>query len=119
MGDLSENFSKREFACKCGCGFNAVNPALVVELEKLRARFRAPVRIMSGCRCESHNRAVGGAKNSQHVLGNAADVIIQGVPARVVAGYLEGSYPSGYGVGRYLTFTHFDVRKGAGARWKG
>ncbi len=40
-------------------------------LEPLRQRFGV-IRITSGYRCERLNKAVGGVKNSQHRLGEAA-----------------------------------------------
>ena len=34
------------------------------------------IRITSGYRCETLNRAVGGVANSQHLLGEAADIFV-------------------------------------------
>jgi hypothetical protein len=41
MGDLSAHFSRSEFACKCGCGFDDVKPDLIEALEALRAILNA------------------------------------------------------------------------------
>ena len=76
MGDLSEHFSREEMACKCGCGLDTVDAELLSLLEKIRAHFDRPITINSGCRCEAHNRAVGGSKNSQHLIGRAADIVV-------------------------------------------
>ena len=43
-------------------------------LEPLRQHFGQPVVISSGYRCPTLNRAVGGAKTSQHMTGEAADI---------------------------------------------
>lgn len=43
-------------------------------LEPLRAQF-GPIVISSGYRCPQVNRLVGGVKNSQHLLGEAADIV--------------------------------------------
>lgn len=43
-------------------------------LEKVRAIWGAPLYVNSGYRCESLNLLVGGAKNSQHLRGMAADI---------------------------------------------
>lgn len=119
-GDLSTHFSRREFCCRCGCGFGTrdgdVDMRLVIELEKLRAHFGRPITIVSGCRCRNHNRHVGGALASQHCHGTAVDLRVEGVAPRAVADYLVQQYPNKYGIGRYLTWTHFDVRAGK-ARW--
>ena len=47
-------------------------------LQPLRDRF-GPIRITSGYRCPELNRAVGGASNSQHMRGEAADIHLPSV----------------------------------------
>ena len=47
-------------------------------LEPLRQRFGV-IRITSGYRCDRLNRAVGGVKNSQHRLGEAADIHVSNI----------------------------------------
>ena len=114
---LSRYFAETEFACRC-CGQVRVNPRLVHLLEQLREQLGGkPVVVSSAYRCVAHNRAVGGAKQSQHLLGNAADVIVTGAALRDVAAVAE---KLGFaGVGRYNGFTHVDVRDGGKARWVG
>ena len=43
-------------------------------LDPLREKFGAPIIINSGYRCPALNRVVGGAINSQHTKGEAADI---------------------------------------------
>lgn len=43
-------------------------------LDPLRERFGRPIIVSSGFRNEELNRAVGGAKTSQHMKGEAADI---------------------------------------------
>lgn len=117
MGDLSEHFSRHEFKCRCGCGYDDVSPDLVTLLEKIRARFGAVV-INCGCRCPSHNQAVGGVTGSQHLQGIAADIRIAGVTPQQVADYAETLLVNTGGIGVYTGFTHLDVRKNKG-RWRG
>ena len=107
MGDLSEHFSCIEFACRCGCGFDRVDPELVDLLEATRAIYRRRIIILSGCRCEAHNRSIGGAMYSQHKLGKAADIYISGTGERhdlVHAGLQAGAQ----GVGVAKGFIHLD-----------
>lgn len=47
-------------------------------LQPIRDAWRSPIVINSGYRAEAVNKAVGGAKNSQHRLGEAADISIGG-----------------------------------------
>ena len=44
-------------------------------LQPLRDALGTPVNLNSGYRCPSLNRAIGGAKNSQHMTGQAADIV--------------------------------------------
>lgn len=74
MGNLTKNFSKYEFACKCGCGFDDINFNVVLICQSIRDFLNVPIHINSGCRCEKHNKSVGGVQNSYHSLGLAADL---------------------------------------------
>lgn len=47
-------------------------------LDPIRDKFCAPVIITSGYRCPQVNKLVGGANNSQHMSGYAADFHIKG-----------------------------------------
>lgn len=55
-------------------------------LETVRMLLGAPIIITSGYRSPAVNRAVGGSKSSQHLKGEAADIIVPGfgTPAEVV-----------------------------------
>jgi len=115
---LSLNFSRGEFACKCGCGFSTVDAELLKVLEIVRARFNNPVKINSACRCESHNKKIGGSYGSKHKQGIAADIVVKGIDPAMVYEFLDEYQPNRYGVGKYKTFTHIDIRLKK-ARWKG
>lgn len=73
MGDLSEHFSRSEFRCH-HCG-RIVDPpsSFIAKLEDLRRRIGRALPVVSGYRCEVHNRAVGGKRRSRHLRGDAAD----------------------------------------------
>lgn len=53
-------------------------------LEKIRLHFGRPIVINSGYRGPKLNKAIGGAKNSQHMTGQAADIEIAGISNRVL-----------------------------------
>lgn len=108
-------FSREEFECKCGCGQDTVDAELVLQLTLIRAHFNKPVIVTSGNRCMAYNERVGGSRNSQHLLGRAADIIVRDVDPDDVADYAEKINVDG-GVGRYSTFTHIDSRRDL-ARW--
>lgn len=45
-------------------------------LDPLRERYGYPIYVSSGYRCPRLNNAVGGAKTSQHVKGEAVDIYV-------------------------------------------
>ena len=107
MGNMSLHFSDYEFKCPC-CGEIKVDKSLIYLLEIIREHFQKPVEITSGYRCESNNRKVGGDVDSKHLLGQAADIVINGVNPVDICTYAEKINKYG-GLGRYNTFTHLDI----------
>lgn len=69
----SRSFSSKELQCRC-CGLNAVNEESLKLLQELRDLVGKPMIVNSAYRCQDHNRAVGGAFNSQHLMGTAFDI---------------------------------------------
>ena len=117
---LSKNFSVREFACHgSGCCTTVqIDDKLVDYLQKIRDHFKAPVIINSAYRNHCYNKKVGGASNSQHLYGAAADIRVKGVSPKEVAAYAEQLMPDKGGIGIYPTFVHVDVRR-IKSRWRG
>jgi len=111
MGDLTPHFSRKEFACKCGCGSNDISLRLVATLETFRTLVGRPIRILSGCRCSSHNKQVGGKANSYHLIGRAADIRVDGVEIAKLHSLARGSKLFN-GIGYYPSrnFIHLDNR---------
>lgn len=111
-----------EYACKCGCSCKDVNPPIKALRAKIESALGVKLHINSAKRCERHNRAVGGAKNSQHVLGNALDITSPNHTAKQLHAELTRLHKSGVvnigGMGLYKSFVHIDTRA-ALARWQG
>ncbi len=114
---LTKNFSLSEFASHDG----EPTPPEVVEnlkelakeLQVLRDYLNTPLKINSGYRSPAHNKAVGGAKFSQHLLGKAADISSNKyTPDQIYAAVKllqkEGKIRIG-GIGRYNSFLHLDT----------
>ena len=91
---LAPDFKVRELRCRDGSDTVMVDEALVLLLQCIREHFGKPVVITSGYRTAAHNAAVGGVKSSQHLLGRAADIRVQGVSVEDVAAYAESLMPS-------------------------
>lgn len=105
-GACGAGFRFVEFASK-GDRWIKVHRALVAGLVVYRQRYGAPVRIVSGYRDPLHNAAEGGAHNSQHLYGNAADV----EPRASLAAVRNLRLFSGIGVNRRSgRVSHVDVR---------
>ena len=122
---LAPDFKVRELRCRDGSDTVMVDETLTVVLQCIRDHFGKPVTITSGYRTPAHNAAVGGAKSSQHLLGRAADIRVQGVSVEDVAAYTESLMPDWGGVGRYPAkagratgWVHVDTRADK-ARWRG
>jgi len=110
MGDLSPHFSLKEFRCKCPRRhWRTPRPPaeLINVLEALRSRTSRPLSIVSGYRCPAHNASIGGAANSQHLRGAAADIPKGRV--RVEEAVAAGARGIGHWGGWVV---HVDVRPG-------
>ena len=116
---MTANFQRAEFCCKCGCGADHISDKLVDKLQKLRDTLGRPIRVLSGVRCRKHNTAVGGEKNSFHLIGRAADICVAGMSTAELHAAVEASGLFG-GIGLYPSrgFVHVDNRVRPG-RWNG
>ena len=92
-----KHFSEKEFWCRCNqcqkgdaemgippggmMGGVPENVKALVEnvLDPLREKYGKPIKVNSGYRCPKHNLAVGGATQSQHMKGEAADIAPAGL----------------------------------------
>ena len=102
-GKITANFSLREMihsdtAVKHGIrnvpnGKHLDNIISLCEnvLQPLRDKLGVPVRISSGFRCRALNKAVGGAADSQHTKGEAADIHAQGYTAQQLFDFILSS----------------------------
>jgi len=109
---LTRNFNLEEFACPC-C-LKAPDPEsfefkyFVGKLQDIRDLCKFPLHINSAFRCKSHNKAVGGVKNSSHLLGIAVDISITNDFARLM--FIRYSIECGIrriGIGK--TYIHLDT----------
>ena len=121
---MTKNFKIHEFECSCGCKMplevyeNVIK--LSGQLQKLRDYTGRAITINSAYRCHEHNRKSGGSSRSQHLLGKAADITIEGLkPAevyRLINELIDMGLMLQGGLGSYKSFTHYDIRK-TKARW--
>jgi uncharacterized protein YcbK (DUF882 family) len=117
VGATSAHFPFIELACHHGV--NLCTQRLVDALESLRTAIGKPININDATRCEACNALAGGARNSQHLLGNAADIWVADMTADQLyraALQVPAFATGGIGVsqGHYI---HVDVRE-IEARWR-
>lgn len=117
MGDLTENFNRKEYACKCGCGKDNIKDELAAKVQLVRNLVNRGIRINSGIRCEKHNAATKASPSSSHIDGWAADLGYTGSTERYEL--LNAVFKVFNRVGIAKNFIHVDVdaSKTAGVVW--
>lgn len=117
---LSANFALGEFLCSQVAARHGINmhaPAAIRrELERLCVQILQPLRdalgpviITSGYRPERLNKMVGGSRDSQHVLGQAADIIVPGKSVLAVCQWLRDNAPCDQLIHELGEWTHVSV----------
>ena len=99
---LSKNFELKELVYSQSAtrlGINNEPSEVIIEnlkvlvtnvLQPLRDLLHVPIIISSGYRCEELNRAIGGASQSEHMLGRAADITVPGMSNKSLADVIAG-----------------------------
>ncbi len=94
--NLSQHFTLDELTQSQAAVRNSISnepPPIAIEnlrrvaslLEQVRDVVGGPIAVSSGYRSPALNQAVGGARNSAHVLGLAADIVAPGWTAHKLA----------------------------------
>lgn len=79
-------------------------------LESVASTLGVTLDITSAYRSPAYNASVGGAKKSQHTLGNACDIVQTGWSDSQRANFITTCYNAGIrGFGVYNSFTHVDI----------
>lgn len=115
---LTKNFHLKEFKCKCGCNNHLKYLENIKELANnlqiIRDKVNSAIIINSGFRCINHNRSIGGAKHSLHLLGKAVDFNIKNtipfITYRITYFNMKNNYIKAGGLKQYVTFVHYDIR---------
>lgn len=114
MADLSEHFSKKDFACNCKyCkGSFKISLTLVGVLELIRTHFNKRVEVVNAYRCPQFSEEKASTRKSYHARGQAADIKVLGIPLNKIFLFAE-TIPQVNGIGLYpeKNFVHIDVRE--------
>jgi hypothetical protein len=93
-----------------------LQPRVTELLTGLESAYGQPLNVTSGYRSPEKNAAVGGAKGSQHMHGNAVDIDVSGMSTDERRKLIELAQAQGFtGVGVYDNSLHFDT--GAERAW--
>ncbi|MBN2058173.1 MAG: DUF882 domain-containing protein [Candidatus Saganbacteria bacterium] len=115
MGDLSEHFNNKDFACRCNVcqGEYKIHLGLVGALEQIGGNFRKKVRIDSAFWCDDYHEKQNKPKRSFHTKGKAVHIHIDGVTPQDLFKYCE-TVPELRGLVFYPKepFIHIDTRPG-------
>ncbi|WP_186650144.1 D-Ala-D-Ala carboxypeptidase family metallohydrolase [Fluviispira vulneris] len=102
--NLSEHFSLYEFEYSDTAIKNNItnkanddvikNLSILCEnlLEPIRLKLGKPIQILSGYRCESLNKLVGGVNNSQHKSGHAADITVENMSHPDLFNFIKNNF---------------------------
>ena len=104
-------FSPAEIACR-GTGMLLIDPdstQALKKLDRLREILGAPMILNSAYRSPSHNKAVGGAKNSLHMRGIAFDVRMDNHDPAAFESAARAAGFTGFGYYPKQGFMHIDT----------
>lgn len=109
-------FSDRELACRC-CGEMTLADGFREKLVELREAVGHPMAVTSCCRCERHNKRVGGKSSSFHLTTHswgccAADIRTDGWDGVKKHNFVREAMNRGWSVGINWSkgFVHIDGR---------
>lgn len=118
---FTTHFNSKEFSCQCSypeCIEQKISKKLVEDLETCRQEFKQSVIINSGYRCSKHNEDIGGAKNSQHKNGKAADTRPKLLTTDSMDEWFKIVSRTFKALGIAQSFIHVDVREVEGSTRK-
>ena len=105
---MAKYFKQSEFECKCGCGLYNLSEELLAKLDIIREKVGKPLIINSACRCEEHNRKIGGKTDSAHLKGYAVDISAKNGRDKFLI--IENAIRLGISrIGVYKDFIHLDI----------
>ena len=110
---LSKDFTVREFACHDGSDTVLIDAKLIKYLQRIRNWAGYPLIISSGYRTPAYNRKIGGAANSRHTKGEAADIYVKDRKKSIseIARFAQAIGVLGIEKNEDSNYVHVDVRK--------
>lgn len=91
----------------------------MLKLQKLRSTLGVAFTVSSGYRTAEFNARIGGAKESLHLTGQAADIEHIGWDGATKLKFLGTAIAMGFSIGVYRKHFHVDTRTGVKVLWIG
>ena len=118
-------FKFEEFNChdgtECPKEFWPNLQILIDQLDIIREYINQPLHVVSGYRSPEYNKKIDGAKQSQHMLGNAADLTCKNLTPKelhsIILTLIKAKKIINGGLGKYDGFVHLDIANAR--RWNG
>jgi len=108
------DFSPAEMACR-GDATLMIDPAAMDRLQALRTAIGKPMIVLSAYRSPAHNKAVGGAKHSQHLYARAFDISMANHDPESFEQAARAAGFTGFGFYPRQNFMHIDI--GPARQW--
>lgn len=99
--------------------FAKMEPEFMLKLQKLRSTVGVVFTVSSGYRTAEFNARIGGAKESLHLTGQAADIEHIGWDGATKLKFLGTAIAMGFSIGVYRKHFHIDTRTGVKVLWIG
>ena len=104
---ISRYFKIEELECPC-CKKCEMDDKFLNVLDRIRTTLGKPIVVNSGYRCDKYNKKIGGKRNSAHVLGLAADLLVANSQTRLlIVKYALDCNITRIGIGK--NFIHIDM----------
>ena len=109
MSQISKNFTREEATCRCGCGKVVLVDSVIELIQNIRNEYGSSILINRWYSCPEHNKEVGGASSSFHILGLAVDLRPGDGDLKELYLVCEKAEPNGLGIYPEKKFIHIDL----------
>jgi zinc D-Ala-D-Ala carboxypeptidase len=115
---LTDDFFEDEFWSP-DKNFAKMEPEFMLKLQRLRTTVGVVFTVSSGYRTAEFNARIGGAPESLHLVGKAADIEHKAWDGATKHKFVSAALALGFSLGIYRKHFHVDTRTGTRVLWIG
>jgi len=104
-------FTNKELSCPC-CGMLFISDTFLSKLTEARILAGVPFAVNSACRCDAHNKEVGGSPTSSHLVSSTHSCVAMDIGVtssaqrfKILAALIKVGFTR---IGVAKTFIHVD-----------